>query len=155
MHEKSFISLTCLQSFWPSRLHIYTLSHRGLQKIWNLSSRMCSFSLQRCWSDCADWSLPLLFTYNSQDFSGHGTYGPHRKITCLLGFYPGLREYEVGVFWYQVYQARLQECLLIESRGLPSHSICIFLKLSLVNLISKDVTSWFTLQTSDYDEFCR
>ena len=53
------------------------------------------------------------------------------------------REYQVSVFLYQVYLARLRECLL-------NHKACraiqhAFSKLSLVNLIAKDMNLVFYL----------
>ena len=47
-----------------------------------------------------------------------------KLITSCADPEEGHREYQVSVFWYQVYQARLWERLLT-SRGLPSDSICV------------------------------
>ena len=63
------------------------------------------------------------------------------------------REYKVSVFWYQVYHARLWECLL--NREACQAIQYAFSKPSLINLISKDMnlvvylSSSFTLQTSE------
>ena len=51
------------------------------------------------------------------------------------------KEYKVGVFWYQVCQAKFQERLLnCEAWRAIQHA---FKKPSLVNLISKDVNLLF------------
>ena len=59
---------------------------------------------------------------------------------------------------YQVYQARLRECLLT-SRGLPSDSTCIFkavpgkldIKRQEPGILFISLPCWFTLQTSEND----
>ena len=56
------------------------------------------------------------------------------------------REYRVSVFWYQVYQARLLECLLSHKAWRAiQHTI---LKLCLVNFISKDTNLVFYLSVN-------
>ena len=62
----------------------------------------------------------------------------------------------MSVFWYQVYQARLWECLLT-SRGLPSDSTCVLKaepgKLDIKRREPGILFISNTLQTSDYDVF--
>ena len=63
-----------------------------------------------------------------------------------------------GVFWYQVYQARLWERLLT-SRSLPSYPTSVLeaepgkldIKRCQPGILFISLPSWFTLQTREYD----
>ena len=64
----------------------------------------------------------------------------------------------MSVYWYQVYQARLQERLLT-SQGFPSDSTCVLEaepgKLYIIRCETGNIsiylfTHWFTLQTGDF-----
>ena len=63
---------------------------------------------------------PVWFCLKQADLSLRWAH----MLTCTFCWTLAHREYKVSVFWYQVYQARLRECLLT-SWGLPKDSTCI------------------------------